>query len=430
MTLEDLTALQALQNAQAAFQRGDRRTARRWAETASRLDPTLEDAWLLQAALATPRASLLFLERALQANPASERARKGRQWALNRLRDEEAARKASQPNIPTPPQPQPAPVEAAAHSLPAITPRKPVHRSAGFSSGLVIFACLLVAAFIWMDTLPARAFINSLSGPRQAGSVDWAPAVVAKAAKTPFPTLTPLPSATASLLVATLPTATAAAIQPAASPSEPAPQPTEPPAILPTVPAPTQPPATLPSALPTDIPAASPTPSPENPAEPSPTPLATDDPLLPSPTPLPTDTPAPSSAPVQSAPNYNGGKLILVDISQQHLYAYEGSTLVYSFVASTGMNNATRVGTFSILDKIPSAYGSTWNIWMPNWMGIYYAGSLENGIHALPILPNGQLLWAGYLGTPISYGCVVLGTYESELLYNWADIGTPVVIQY
>jgi lipoprotein-anchoring transpeptidase ErfK/SrfK len=129
-------------------------------------------------------------------------------------------------------------------------------------------------------------------------------------------------------------------------------------------------------------------------------------------------------------PSYSGNKYILVDISEQHMYVYEGDTLVYSFVSSTGMNNATRAGTFSVLDKIPSAYGATWDIWMPNWLGIYWAGSMENGIHALPILPNGATLWAGYLGVPISYGCVVLGTYEAQLLYDWADIGTPVEIRW
>jgi lipoprotein-anchoring transpeptidase ErfK/SrfK len=127
---------------------------------------------------------------------------------------------------------------------------------------------------------------------------------------------------------------------------------------------------------------------------------------------------------------YTGGKYVLVDISEQHMYVYEGDTLVYSFISSTGMNNATRVGNFSVLNKIPNAYGATWNIWMPNWLGIYWAGSLQNGIHALPILPSGGQLWAGYLGVPISYGCVVLGAYESQLLYNWADVGTPVEIQW
>jgi hypothetical protein len=94
------------------------------------------------------------------------------------------------------------------------------------------------------------------------------------------------------------------------------------------------------------------------------------------------------------------------------------------------MNNATRVGIFSVLDKIPNAYGATWNIWMPNWLGIYWAGTLENGIHALPILSNGLRLWDGYLGTPISYGCIVLGVNESEMLYDWATVGTPVEIQW
>jgi lipoprotein-anchoring transpeptidase ErfK/SrfK len=129
-------------------------------------------------------------------------------------------------------------------------------------------------------------------------------------------------------------------------------------------------------------------------------------------------------------PSYSGNKYILVDISEQHMYVYEGDVQVFSFVSSTGMHNATRAGSFSVLDKIPNAYGATWDIWMPNWLGIYWAGSMENGIHALPILPNGATLWAGYLGVPISYGCIVLGTYEAQLLYDWADVGTPVQIQW
>jgi lipoprotein-anchoring transpeptidase ErfK/SrfK len=142
------------------------------------------------------------------------------------------------------------------------------------------------------------------------------------------------------------------------------------------------------------------------------------------------DVVVPPSNEDTSEPVSASGKYVLVSIVEQHLYAYENGELIYSFVASTGMGNSTRVGTFSVLDKIPSAYGSTWNIWMPNWMGIYWSGSLENGIHALPILPGGGRLWSGYLGTPISYGCVVLGEYEASLLYDWADVGTPVEIRW
>jgi lipoprotein-anchoring transpeptidase ErfK/SrfK len=131
-----------------------------------------------------------------------------------------------------------------------------------------------------------------------------------------------------------------------------------------------------------------------------------------------------------SSSSADGAKQIVVDLSEQHLYAYEGATLVYSFVASTGMRSSpTRAGTFHVLDKIPNAYASTWGLQMPYWLGIYWSGGLENGIHALPILSNGQQLWAGYLGTPISYGCVVLGTQEARTLYEWADVGTSVVVQ-
>jgi lipoprotein-anchoring transpeptidase ErfK/SrfK len=132
----------------------------------------------------------------------------------------------------------------------------------------------------------------------------------------------------------------------------------------------------------------------------------------------------------QNPVGYSGGKYILVDISEQHMYVYQDDALLYSFVASTGINNATRAGTFAVQSKIPNAYGSTWDIWMPNWLGIYWSGGLENGIHALPILSNGATLWAGYLGRPVSYGCVVLGTYESSLLYDWAEIGTTVEIRW
>jgi LysM repeat protein len=125
------------------------------------------------------------------------------------------------------------------------------------------------------------------------------------------------------------------------------------------------------------------------------------------------------------------GKRIVIDLSEQHLYAYQDGVLVYSFVVSTGKaGSRTQAGSFSILDKYPNAYASTWDLQMPYFMGIYWSGSLENGIHALPILSNGQTLWGGYLGTPASFGCIILSTENARTLYYWADVGTPVVVQY
>lgn len=141
--------------------------------------------------------------------------------------------------------------------------------------------------------------------------------------------------------------------------------------------------------------------------------------------------PGVEAGPAQPPTSPGGDKSILIDISEQHLYAYAGEALVFSFVASTGSPGLdTRPGTYAVQNKIPNAYGGNWNIWMPNWLGIYWAGNLQNGIHALPILPGGGRLWEGYLGTPVSYGCIILGVEESQLLYDWAEVGTPVIIQY
>ncbi|MDX1523581.1 MAG: L,D-transpeptidase, partial [Anaerolineae bacterium] len=72
---------------------------------------------------------------------------------------------------------------------------------------------------------------------------------------------------------------------------------------------------------------------------------------------------------------------------------------------------------------------STWNLDMPFWLGIYWAGPLQNGIHSLPTVRHtGQTLWDGYLGQRVSYGCVILGEDDASTLYNWADVGTKVII--
>lgn len=127
----------------------------------------------------------------------------------------------------------------------------------------------------------------------------------------------------------------------------------------------------------------------------------------------------------------SGSRLILVDISEQRMYVYEGNHLIWSWVASTGERGRDTVpGSYRVLNKIPNAYASTWNLQMPYWLGIYWAGPLQNGIHALPILSNGQQLWAGWLGTPVSYGCVILGVDEARTLYEWAALDTAVTIRW
>lgn len=138
----------------------------------------------------------------------------------------------------------------------------------------------------------------------------------------------------------------------------------------------------------------------------------------------PPDTPIPA-VPVKD-------QMIVVGILEQKMWVYEGKRRVFEFVVSTGEpGRDTAIGDFEILDKIEMAYASTWNLDMPYWMGIYWAGPLENGIHALPIVRHtGYKLWDGYLGQRVSYGCVILSDKDAATLFDWAQVGARVKIVY
>jgi LysM repeat protein len=139
--------------------------------------------------------------------------------------------------------------------------------------------------------------------------------------------------------------------------------------------------------------------------------------------------PGASSSTASSGTATGGGKRIVVDLSEQRMYVYQNGQLLWNWVVSTGRpGQETAVGHYKVLNKIPNAYAYTWSLQMPYWLGIYWAGSLQNGIHALPIQANGQRLWAGYLGQRVSFGCIILGTENAKTLYNWAAVGTPVDI--
>ncbi|MFH1445877.1 MAG: peptidoglycan binding domain-containing protein [Chloroflexota bacterium] len=123
-------------------------------------------------------------------------------------------------------------------------------------------------------------------------------------------------------------------------------------------------------------------------------------------------------------------KRIVISISEQHMWTYENGQLRSEHIISTGMSNSpTMAGIFQVQSHELNAYASRWDLWMPHFMGIYEAWpSFMNGIHGLPLLSSGNRLWESNLGTPISYGCIILDLEAGESLYYWAEDGVIVEI--
>ncbi|HMN15034.1 MAG TPA: L,D-transpeptidase family protein [Bellilinea sp.] len=123
-------------------------------------------------------------------------------------------------------------------------------------------------------------------------------------------------------------------------------------------------------------------------------------------------------------------KRIKLSISEQHLWVYENGQEVRDFVISTGMDRSpTQPGVFQTQLYDVDAYASVWDLHMPHFIGIYQSWEgFWNGTHGLPTLRSGNILWAGNLGRPVSYGCIILGLDEAEWLFGWAPPGTIVEI--
>jgi len=126
------------------------------------------------------------------------------------------------------------------------------------------------------------------------------------------------------------------------------------------------------------------------------------------------------------------GKRIEVSISEQRARVYENGALKWDWVVSTGIDSSpTWTGVYQILSHEPNAYASNWNLWMPNFLGVYrpvpYA-DFTNGFHGFPTRGGSQLLWTNSLGTRVTYGCILLSNDNIALLYDWAQDGVVVEI--
>lgn len=125
-------------------------------------------------------------------------------------------------------------------------------------------------------------------------------------------------------------------------------------------------------------------------------------------------------------------KRIVVSISDQHLWAYENGSLKWDWTISTGISSSpTSPGVFQVQTHEINAYAGNWDLWMPNFMGIYQpipTSDFMNGFHGFPTRNGSNLLWTNSLGTPVTYGCILVSNDNVALLYDWAEEGVVVEI--
>jgi lipoprotein-anchoring transpeptidase ErfK/SrfK len=117
-----------------------------------------------------------------------------------------------------------------------------------------------------------------------------------------------------------------------------------------------------------------------------------------------------------------GEKWIDIDLTNQMLYAYEGDTLLNSFLVSTGLpGTPTVTGTFRIYVKYLYAHmrGDDYDLANVPYTMYFFE---SYGIHGT--------YWHHNFGVPMSHGCVNMETSQAGWIYEWAPVGTIVNVHY
>ncbi len=122
-----------------------------------------------------------------------------------------------------------------------------------------------------------------------------------------------------------------------------------------------------------------------------------------------------------SAPASDGNRRIVVSLADQTLVAYENGSPVATFPISSGKAwTPTPVGRFQIYNRYRSQRMIGPGYDLPDVPYVqYFVGNYA--LHGA--------YWHNLFGSPTSHGCVNLRPEDAAWLWDWAGMGTEVVVQ-
>lgn len=114
------------------------------------------------------------------------------------------------------------------------------------------------------------------------------------------------------------------------------------------------------------------------------------------------------------------GKSILVNLTDQSVFAFNDGVLQFYTRASTGKAwTPTKVGEYKVYSKVRRQKMSGPGYYLPGvqWVMFYDGDYSLHGTY-----------WHENFGHPMSHGCTNLSNEDAERFFNFADVGTPVIV--
>jgi hypothetical protein len=142
-----------------------------------------------------------------------------------------------------------------------------------------------------------------------------------------------------------------------------------------------------------------------------------------------TGTLAPEAPPPVVPAGSGHGRRVIYCVSCQHVWLVEDSGFLARDYAVSGRANTPRAGTYQVFSKSPVAWAGYGGITMEYMVRYTWGNTLALGFHSIPKRPDGTFLQTEEeLGQYRSAGCTRQRLEDARFLYDWAPVGTTVVV--
>ena len=128
-----------------------------------------------------------------------------------------------------------------------------------------------------------------------------------------------------------------------------------------------------------------------------------------------------------NSPTYPSTPSVEVSLAKQRVYVKSGGQTIYTMIASTGVDDATPHGSYTIDTRGEHFYNAEEGMGADYWVQFY-------GSYLFHSVPTGEAFGdylpeeGAKLGQPASHGCVRLTVADAQWFYDQVPDGTLVTI--
>jgi hypothetical protein len=143
-----------------------------------------------------------------------------------------------------------------------------------------------------------------------------------------------------------------------------------------------------------------------------------------------------AAAPVESSPvdstalpaDSGEGRRVVFDEGAQRVWLVErGDEVARTYLVSGSVYDNLDPGTYAVFSRSEEAWGIDGS--ELRWMVRFTTGSeAAIGFHNIPVLDGEKVQTRDELGTPLSHGCIRQWGQDAKALWEFAPVGTTVVV--